>query len=180
MAKAAKSSLGAMFAIAVVAFVLGTAPARADLQCYTLIPATMLTTVSSAGGYSGQVFQFRTTAAASSNGIEVPAGSPGYGVVLSAVPASNRARNGIVVLEARFLVVDGQQVQVTGDPQDASILTHGASVLGTGAGAIPVPGLGLAIDEAIKGTNITVGPGYNFHVVPIGNLQERGPCVQNG
>ena len=105
---------------------------------------------------------------------------PGYGVVLSAVPASNRARNGIVVLEARFLLVGGQQVQVTGDPQDASILTHGASVLGTGAGAIPVPGLGLAIDEAIKGTNITVGPGYNFHVVPIGNLQERGPCVQNG
>jgi hypothetical protein len=172
--------MSAALAIVLAAFALDTAPARADLQCYQLVPATMLTTVSSAGGYSGQVFQFKTTAAASSNGIDVPAGTLGYGVVLSAVPASNRARNGIVVLEPRFLLVDGQQVQVTGDPQDGSILSHGASLLGTSAGAIPVPGLGLAIDEAIKGTNITVGPGYNFHVVPIGNLQERGPCVQNG
>lgn len=99
----------------------------------------MVTTVSSAAGYSGQVFQFKTTANVSSNGFDFPAGSLGYGVVLSAIPASNRERNG----------------------------------------AIPVPGLGLAVDETTKGTNITIGPGYNFHLVPIGNLQQRGPCLQS-
>jgi hypothetical protein len=51
-----------------------------------------------------------SAADASSNGPKLPAGTLGYGVVLSAIPASNRARNGIVVLEARFLVLDGQQV----------------------------------------------------------------------
>jgi hypothetical protein len=167
-------------ALIVAASVMSPQPARSsDLVCYTLIPATMVTTVSSAAGYSGQVFQFRTTSAVSSNGFDFPAGSAGYGVVLSAVPASNRNRNGIVVLEPRFLLVDGQQVQVTGDPADASILTHGASLIGVGAGAIPVPGLGFAVDEAAKGTNITIGPGYSFHVVPIGNLQQRGPCLQS-
>lgn len=170
------------FAIAlmVAASAATSQPARSgELTCYSLIPATMITTVSSAAGYSGQVFAFKTTSAVSSNGFDFPAGSVGYGVVLSAVPASNRNRNGIVVLEPRFLLVDGQQVQVTGDPADASILTHGASAIGIGAGAIPVPGLGLAVDEAAKGTNITIGPGYNFHVVPIGNLQQRGPCLQS-
>jgi hypothetical protein len=154
--------------------------ARAELVCYPLIPATMVSTVTSSSGYSGQVFQFKTTAKISSNGFEFPAGSIGYGVVLSAVPASNRARNGIVVLEPRFLLVDGQQVQITGDPADASVLTHGPSPIGLGAGAIPVPGLGFAVNEAVNGTNITIGPGYTFHVVPIGNLQERGPCLQSG
>ena len=35
------------------------------------------------------------------------------------------------------------------------------------------------VDEAVKGSNITIGPGYKFHVVPIGNLQVKGPCVQS-
>lgn len=150
--------------------------AAAGLSCYARIPATMLTTVKSAGGFSGQVFRFKTTASVTSNGILVPSGTLGYGIVLSAIPASNRARNGIVVLEARYLILGGQRVQVTGDPVDASILTHGASLIGLGAGAIPVPGLGFILDEAIQGTDITVGPGYQFHVVPIGDLQQRGPC----
>jgi hypothetical protein len=157
---------------------VSSVPAVAGLTCYPRIPATMLTTVKSAGGFSGQVFRFKTTAAVTSNGILVPAGTLGYGIVLSAVPASNRARNGIVVLEARYLIVGGDRVQVTGDPVDASILTHGASLIGIGAGAIPVPGLGFVLDEAIQGTNIIIGPGYHFHVVPIGDLQNRGPCVQ--
>ena len=169
-----------LFAIALVAATAAPLQARSsELICYSLIPATMVTTVSSAAGYSGQVFQFKTTANVSSNGFDFPAGSLGYGVVLSAIPASNRERNGIVVLEPRFLTVNGQEVQVTGDPTDASILTHGASLIGVGAGAIPVPGLGLAVDETTKGTNITIGPGYNFHLVPIGNLQQRGPCLQS-
>jgi hypothetical protein len=171
----------AVLALSVLALA-GAAGARGDagLACYPLIPATMISTVNSASGYSGQVFQFKTTATISSNGFEFPAGSIGYGVVLSAIPASNRARNGIVVLQPRFVIVNGQEVQITGDPADASILTHGASLIGLGAGAIPVPGLGFAVDEAVQGTNITIGPGYNFHIVPIGNLQQRGPCVQSG
>jgi hypothetical protein len=158
--------------------IAATSPAAADLHCYRLVPATMLTTVTSASGYSGEVFRFKTTATVVSNGVSIPAGALGYGIVLSAVPASNRARNGIVVLEARYVVAGGRQIQVTGDPRDASILTHGASALGVGTGAIPVPGLGLAVNEAIKGTDITIGPGYNFHVVPIGDLQSRGPCTE--
>lgn len=174
-----KRSYAALFLSMLVLACAGSARGEAALTCYPLIPATMLTTVASAHGFSGRIFQFKTTATVVSNGLHVRAGTPGYGIVLSAVPASNRARNGIIVLEARFLIVDGRQVQVTGDPRDASILTHGASLLGIGAGAIPVPGLGLAIDEGIKGTNITIGPGYKFHVVPLGNLRKRGPCIQS-
>jgi hypothetical protein len=170
----------ATFLLSTLALVsAASVPSDADLSCYPLIPATMLTTVASANGFSGQVFRFKTIGAVTSNGILVPAGTLGYGIVLSAIPASNRARNGIVVLEARYLIIGGERVQVTGDPRDGSILSHGASLFGIGAGAIPVPGLGFALDEAIRGTNITIGPGYNFHVVPIGDLQERGPCVRS-
>ena len=152
--------------------------ARGDaLTCYTLIPAEMMSTVNSRQGFSGQVFQFKTSQTVESDGFTVPAGTLGYGVVLNAIPASNRARNGIIILEPRFLIVDGQQVQVAGDPADASILTHDPSVAALGARAIPF-GAGIAADEGIKGTDITIGPGYTFHIVPIGNLQERGPCVQ--
>ena len=165
-----------------LAFAAGAAlPAGAatTLTCYTEIPATMLTTVSSAGGYSGQVFRFKTTQTISSNGTQVPAGTLGYGIVLSAIPASNRARNGVLVLEPRFLLLGNQEVQIAGDPRDASILTHGASVVTQGASAVPLPGFGTVFSEATKGSNITIGPGYNFHVVPIGNLQQQGPCVQH-
>lgn len=156
----------------------GTARAGTVLQCYTEIPSTMISTVTSQSGYSGQVFRFRTTASVTTNGASVPAGTLGWGIVLSAVPASNHARNGIVVLEPRFLMLQGSQFAVAGDPRDASILTHGVNPVAAGSGAVPLPGFGLAVSEAIKGTNITIGPGYNFHVVPIGNLQRRGPCLQ--
>ncbi len=168
----------AMMFLVTLALAGRAAPSDAALTCYPLIPAQMVTTVDSAQGFSGQVFQFKTTETVSSNGLSVPAGSMGYGVVLNAIPASNRARNGIVVLEPRFLLVGGQQVQVAGDPADGSILTHDPSAIALGANVIPFGG-GLAASEAIKGTNITVGPGYSFHIVPIGNLQERGPCVQS-
>ncbi len=152
-------------------------PARA-LECYPLIPAEMLSSVNSGNGFSGQVFQFKTSATVSSNGTVFPAGTAGYGVVLTAIPASNRSRNGIIVLEPRFLVLDGQQIQVAGDPADASILTHDPSAVALGARSLPF-GAGIVADEALNGTNITVGPGYAFHIVPLGNLQERGPCVQS-
>lgn len=164
--------------LAALALVGTPAPVRAELQCYPLIPVQMLSSVNSAAGFSGQVFRFKTTAVVSSNGTLFPAGTPGYGVVLSAIPASNRARNGIVILEPRFLLVDGQQVQIAGDPADASILTHDPSAVALGARVLPF-GAGIAASEAIDGTNITVGPGYAFHVVPVGNLQERGPCVDS-
>lgn len=154
-------------------------PASAALTCYPQIPATMLTTVTSQSGYSGEVFRFKITATTQSNGDSFPAGSIGYGVVLAAIPASNRARDGVVVLEPRFVVVNGRQIQVAGNPKDASILTHGPNPIAEGAGAIPVPGLGLAVNEAIKGTNITIGPGYNFHVVPVGDLTQKAPCTNS-
>jgi len=155
----------------------GPAPSDAALSCYALIPVQMMSTVSSAAGFSGQVFRFQTTETVSSNGTTYPAGTVGYGAVLNAIPASNRARNGIIILEPRFLLVNGQEVQVAGAPIDASILTHDPSALALGARVLPFGG-SIAANEAINGTNITVGPGYVFHVVPVGNLQERGPCVQ--
>ncbi len=156
-----------------------SAPARAALTCYPQIPATMITTVTSKSGYSGQVFSFRVTQTTASNGTTFPANAVGYGVVLAAIPASNRARDGVVVLEPRFVVVGGRQIQVAGNPKDASILTHGVNPIAEGAGAIPVPGLGFAVNEAIKGTDITIGPGYNFHVVPVGDLTKRAPCTNS-
>lgn len=171
--------LKASFALAVFVLfaVAGTAAPGRALTCYTLIPAEMMSTVNSAQGFSGQVFEFKTSATVTSDGTEIPAGSLGYGVVLNAIPASNRARNGIIILEPRFLIVNGQQIQVAGDPADASILTHDPSVVALGAKVIPFGG-NVVANEAIKGTDIQVGPGYDFHIVPIGNLQERGPCLQ--
>ena len=125
------------FRILLLAFAMALAAAGAPthaiaaLECYPLIPVEMVTTVNSAQGFSGQVFQFKTTQTVSSNGSTFPAGTQGYGVVLNAIPARNRSRNGG----------------------------------------------GIVASEAVNGTNISVGPGYTFHVVPIGNLQERGPCI---
>jgi hypothetical protein len=160
--------------------VLSPAPATAAaaLQCYTQIPSTMVGTVTSDSGYSGEVFRFKTTATVVTNGKKIPAGTLGYGVVLASIPASNRARNGIIVLEPRYLLIGGHHFQVTGNPVDASILTHGPNPVAEGMGAVPLPGFGLAANEMIHGTNITIGPGYNFHVVPIGDLSKRGPCVR--
>jgi hypothetical protein len=93
------------------------------------------------------------------------------------IPAT--MRNGVVVLSPRFLLLDGSQLAVAGDPRDASVLTHGPNPVAEGAGAIPVPGLGIAAEEVVNGTNITIGPGYNFRVVPIGNLLARGPCIKS-
>jgi hypothetical protein len=164
---------------ALLALAASAAPAgAATLVCYDEIPATMITTVTSTSGYSGQVFRFKTIAATTFDGTAIPSGTVGYGIVLTAIPASNRARNGIVVLEPRFLLLSGREFQVAGDPRDASILSHGPSYLTEGASAVPLPGFGLAVSEAAHGTNITIGPGYKFHVVPIGNLEKQGPCVQ--
>ena len=160
-------------------WLLAAAPARAGLTCYAEIPVTMLTSVTSAAGFSGQAFRFKTTQSITSNGTYVPSGTVGYGVVLDSVPASNRARNGVIVLAPRFLMLNGSEFQVAGDPRDASVLTHGPNPVSEGAGAIPVPGLGFAVKEVTNGTNITIGPGYRFHVVPIGNLLQRGPCTQS-
>ena len=152
-------------------------PAKAALTCYGQIPVTMVTTVTSQSGYSGEVFRFRVTQTTTSNGTVFPEDAVGYGVVLTAIPASNRARNGVVVLEPRFVVVRGEQIAVAGNPKDASVLTHGPNPISEGAGAIPVPGLGLAVNEEVHGTNITIGPGYNFHVIPLGNIVARPPCT---
>ena len=171
-----KRSFAAFCAFALAAI---GGPARAGLTCYPQLPATMIDTVTSQSGYSGQVFRFRITAATASNGVTFPAGAIGYGIVLQAIPASNRARNGIVVLEPRYVLVGGEKIEVTGNPSDAEILSHQPSVLSRGAGAIPIPGVGLAANEAIHGTDITIGPGYAFHVVPVGTLSKRGPCVKS-
>jgi len=62
-------SLIAGFAVAAA-----TSRAGAALQCYPLIPAEMVTTVNSADGFSGQVFQFKTTARVSERRLRVPIG----------------------------------------------------------------------------------------------------------
>ena len=165
------------FAFAFAYAALAGAPASA-LTCYPQISAGMIDTVTSKSGFSGQVFRFRILATATSQGKTFPKGAVGYGVVLQAIPASNHARNGIVVLEPRYVTVNDAHYQVAGNPRDASILTHQASVLNRGLGAVPIPGVGFAANEAIQGSDITIGPGYTFHIVPIGDLQQRGPCVQ--
>jgi hypothetical protein len=44
----------------------------ATLTCYDEIPATMLSTITSQSGYSGEVFKYKTIAPTTSNGVQKP------------------------------------------------------------------------------------------------------------
>ena len=152
-------------------------------MCNAAIPATMVDSVSSATAYPGMVFRFKITIAANILGTIVPENTVGYGYVRSVTAASNHDRNGSLVLDTRELIYGKKMIEVINDPRDASLWAPVESMTERASGYIPIPIAGLirtAANEVRHGKNITIGPGFNFHVIGWGDARNTGPCRKVG
>ncbi len=163
--------------IACVALVLPCA-ARASYECLNVIPATMVSTLSSKAAFPGERFRFKTTAANIVRGVRIPVGTTGWGIVGYAAAASNHSRNGAIALQPRYLVVGSKIIQVMQDPRESPIQTHNVTVAEKSVSFIPIIGLVKNAANILRfGTEITVGKGFAFHLVAIGNLADVSPCA---
>ncbi|HUN28195.1 MAG TPA: hypothetical protein VMV65_00185 [Alphaproteobacteria bacterium] len=158
------------------------APAGAwDLVCEAAIPATMVDKVDSATAYAGMVFRFKTTIAARVDNVLVPQGTIGYGVVREVTAASNHDRNGSLTLEIRELVDGNRVLQVMADPRETSLWAPAQTLTERASNYLPVPGIvRTAVNELRWGKNVVIGPGFNFHVVGLGDPRNLAPCHKVG
>ncbi|HEY5341236.1 MAG TPA: hypothetical protein VIK27_09440 [Candidatus Aquilonibacter sp.] len=159
-----------------------TAPGRSwALVCNVAIPATMVTSVDSASAFPGMGFRFKITTTARIDGILVPTGTIGYGIVREVTAASNRDRNGSLTLEMREIPFDKQVIQVMADPRETSLWAPATTLAERAAGYLPVPGLlRTAVNEVRHGRNVVIGPGFNFHIVGLGDPRNLAPCHKVG
>ena len=167
-----RSPLGALL-LSVLA--LGAAPASATappLDPCTVVAVEMLESVDSSEARPGDFFRFETVNAVTSGPkVVIPARTLGYGIVAVASPAGKQSHPGTLVLEPRYLVLpSGRHVGVVLNHNSDSLQKAGASELVPGyLGAIPIPGVGLAIgalDYFHHGKNIVVPRGLIFTVFP--------------
>jgi hypothetical protein len=161
------------------------APARATKVCAYAIAAEMLDRVASASARVGDAFRFRTTEEMTlEDGMTIPAGTLGYGIVRDASAAARHDHNGVIALEPRYLIVekpDGSaaRVEVAMNPTLPLAYTPDTTLIEKGISHIPlpVPGLVMTGVNAVRwGKNITVGPGFAFSVLPVGNLARSPVC----
>ncbi|MBV9438431.1 MAG: hypothetical protein JOZ24_00415 [Candidatus Eremiobacteraeota bacterium] len=138
----------------------------------------MVDTVSSASARTGGTFRFRTTQPVRlDDGLVVPSGTTGYGVIRGASAAGRRSHDGMLALEPRYLLVLGKQttrrIEVTMTPTLPVVWTPSEPLLQRAASRVPlpIPGLVMTGVNAVRyGRNITLGPGFVFSVLPVGNL----------
>ena len=161
---------------------LAAAPASAwTLVCEAGIPATMIDKVDSATAYPGMRFRFRITQPSNIDGRIVKAGAVGYGYVREVSAASNRDRNGSLALEVREIISGSTRLQVMADPREATLWAPATSLAERASGYVPIAGLiRTAVNTVRDGRNVTIGPGFNFHVVSIGNVTQMQPCHKVG
>jgi hypothetical protein len=159
-------------------------PARAAKVCAWSIPSEMLDTVESAKAKVGMPFRFRVTEdAARDDGVKIPAGSTGYGIIRAASSAGRHNRDGMLSLEPRYIVVpkakDGtQRVEVTMNPSLPVTWTPSEPLLNKAASHVPLPVPGLimtGVNTVRWGRNITLGPGFKFTVLPVESLAGTAP-----
>jgi hypothetical protein len=166
---------------------LGSRPAAAARICAFSIPVEMVDKVYSGNARPGGPFRFKvSTATQLDDGTTVPAGTIGYGVIRSASPAGRHNHDGMVAIEARYLVLPAKAnrgpvriVGVTMNPQLPVAWTPSEPLLQKGASHIPLPVPGLAmtaINTVRWGRNITLGPGFTFTVLPAENLSKGPVC----
>jgi hypothetical protein len=174
----------ALSAFALVALAL-PAPARAVKVCAYAIPAEMLDKVASATARVGDAFRFRTTEELTlDDGAVIPAGTLGYGIIREASAAGRHDKNGVIALEPRYLIVvkpsgATERLEVAMNPTlplayspDTTLIEKGISHI-----PLPVPGLVMTGVNAVRwGKNITIGPGFTFSVLPVGNLARSPVC----
>ena len=175
-----------LFVLVIVAVIanLAPAPARAAKVCAWSIPVEMVDKVFSGSAHAGMAFRFRVTEdAARDDGVKVPAGSMGFGVVRGASSAGRRNRDGMLSLEARYILVQkgkgNQRVEVTMNPTLPVQWTPTEPLLNKAASHVPLPIPGLimtGVNQVRRGRNITLGPGFTFTVVPVENLAKGPVC----
>ncbi len=150
-------------------------------MCNAGIPATMVDSVSSATAYPGMVFRFKITVDANILGTIVPENTIGYGYVRAVTAASNHNRSGSLVLDTRELILGKKTIEVINDPRDASAWAPVESMTERASGYIPIAGIiRTAVNEVRHGKNITIGPGFSFHVIGWGDPRKMEPCRKVG
>jgi hypothetical protein len=170
------------FAFAIGIAVVPSAPADAwATQCNAAITSTMVDSVNSGTAYPGMQFRFKLKESANIFGRIVPAGTIGYGYVRYVSAASNRNRNGSLILEMRELIYRNAQIQVMADPRDSSVWAPATSMEARAEGYLPIPGLVRTIANEVRdGKNVTIGPGFIFSVIPLGDPRKMSPCRKVG
>ena len=162
---------------------LAPAPVRAAKVCAWQIPSEMLSTVFSGNAHSGAPFRFKVAeSTALDDGTQVPAGTPGYGIIRAASSAGRHNRDGMLSLEPRYIVLEAANgaervVPVTMNPLLPVTWTPSEPLLNKAASHVPLPIPGLVmtgVNMVRWGRNITLGPGFKFTVLPVENLA-RGP-----
>ena len=158
-------------------------PARAAKVCAWSIPVEMVDNVFSGNARAGTVFRFRVTADASrEDGVAIPAGSMGYGVIRGASAAGRHNRDGMLSLEPRYVEVPKShgttRVEVTMNPTLPVQWSPSEPLLNKAASHVPLPVPGLimtGVNQVRWGRNITLGPGFSFTVLPVENLVAKAP-----
>jgi hypothetical protein len=171
---------GAFFvaAIASLSIAIATTPVKTELRCADPIPATLVDRIDSATAYPGERFRFKTTAAANHGAYTIPSGSEGWGYVRYVRPAGTRNRSGLIVLEPRVLIVGELRLPVMWDPMETAQYASTVTLTEEALGYIPMSGLiSSAINTARMGKNVIIGPGFNFHVVMLGEITTSEPCA---
>lgn len=152
---------------------LSPLPARAIVvdPC-TVIAVEMMDSVSSEDARPGDFFRFETVnAVTSGNRIVIPALTEGEGIVVVAAPAGRQSRPGVLILDPLYLILpNGHHVGVVLNHNTDSLQKNGSSYSVPGyLGAIPLPGIGVAIgafNYFHKGKNIEVPRGTVFTIFP--------------
>jgi hypothetical protein len=167
-----RSPLGVLL-VCVLALAAAQAPAATPpLNPCTVVAVEMLESVDSSDAEPGDFFRFETVNAVTSGAkVVIPARTLGYGIVAVASPAGRQNRAGTLVLEPRYLVLpNGRHVGVVLNHNSDSLQKAGGSLSVPGyLGAIPIPGVGLAIagfNYFQHGKNVVVPRGLIFTVFP--------------
>lgn len=161
-----------------LALLLTASPVRAEVNCGAAIPATMIDTMSTAHSYPGERFRFKTTAPAKHDDVELPIGTTGWGIVRYVHHAQTHNRGGLIVLEPRVLVVGSTEVNIMGDPREAAEFAPAYTLAEEGLGLAPIGIFGTALNFARFGREVTLGPGFTFHIIVVDDIAEKEPCVQ--
>jgi hypothetical protein len=150
--------------------------------CALAVSAEMVDKVESRTARAGGDFRFKTTQPMMlDDGTMVPAGTLGYGLIRYATSAGRASRDGMLSLEPRYLTLSSKgsakRVDVTMTP--TLPVTWSPNDLLNAASRVPIPVAGLVmtgVNAIRRGRDITLGPGFTFSVIPIGNLAKAPIC----
>lgn len=138
----------------------------------TAVAVQTIDAVSSDTAKAGDYFRFETlNSVTAGSRIVIPARTHGWGIVAIAAAAGRGGKVGTLVLETRYLEMPGhRKLGVVIDHNTSELQKNGASNNLPGyLGAIPVPGVGVAIgafNYFHRGKDITVPKGTMFAIFP--------------